>query len=185
MLPDAPSGLIPSEIEAERVFDRVLEQCARSPLTREDVLRQLKDGEAEVHSRLRYALAKELSAYLGQLNAGFHGVYLYGSAMGDAASRYSDIDVIVVVEVRNDQTAALLARLDLSLVSQYRDLVGTQSLPQSLFDIRVIDEQDLAERDGYGAVVHGLYTCPVCLWRSTATSAGALRRESPRQSVLR
>jgi len=185
MLPEAPSGLIPSEIEAERVFDCALTQCARGPITRGGILQRLQDGDPELHSRFRYALAKELSAYLGQLNAGFQGVYLYGSAMGESASRYSDIDVIVVVTARNDRTAALLALLDLSLVSQYRDLVGTRTLPQSLLDVRVIDETELAERDGYGAVLDGLFTRPVCLWRSTPRSTGALHTEGPRQSSLR
>lgn len=182
MLPEAPSGLIPSEIETERVFDRVLEQCARSPVTKDGVLRRLRDGDPEMHSQFRYVLAKELSAYLGQLDAGFQSVYLYGSAMGEAASRYSDIDVIVVVKAISDQTACLLARLDLSLVSQYRDLVGTRTLPQSLLDVRVIDGADLVERDGYGAVIEGLFTRPVCLWRSAPRSTGALLTEGPRQS---
>jgi predicted nucleotidyltransferase len=175
MLPEAPSGLVPSEIRSEQLFERATARCVRGPEGSGEVLRRLRAGDPDMHSRFRYALAKELAEYLARLEAGFCGIYLYGSAMGEAASQYSDIDVIVVVESRHDETMRVLARLDLSLVTQYRCLVGTRTRPSSLLDARVIEEADIARRDGYGAIVDGLFTRPVCLWRSTPDGAGASR----------
>jgi hypothetical protein len=76
----------------------------------------------------------------------------------------------------------LLKRLDLSLTAHYRRLIGLEREPVSLLDIHVIDRIEQAEHSGYGAVIDGLHTRPICLWRSDPAITGAFRKESPRRS---
>jgi len=135
-----------------------------------------------MHSTLRYGLAKGLSGYLASLGSVFHEVYVYGSSISESSNPASDIDVIVVVERRRDEIANLLKRLDLSLTSHYRRLVGLKRDPASLLDIHVINKTEQAERSGYGAVINGLHSRAICLWCSDPATTGASREGSPRRS---
>ena len=179
-----PSGFLPAEMPTALLLEQALEACARRyGLPAENILRRLENGDREMHSAFRYGLAKGLSAYLASLGSVFREVYVYGSAIGESSNPASDIDVIVVVERRRDEIANLLKRLDLSLTSHYRCLLGLKRDPVSLLDIQVVDRIEQAERSGYGAVVDGLHTCPICLWRSDPATTGAARKESPRRSL--
>ncbi|MCK5826910.1 nucleotidyltransferase domain-containing protein [Candidatus Bipolaricaulota bacterium] len=179
-----PSGLAPSEMPNGILFEEALEACAhRTGLSAEAVLLQLEAGDRQMHSTFRYALAKGLSGYLASLGSVFHEVYVHGSAIGESANPTSDIDVIVVVERRRDEIANLLKRLDYSLTCNYRRLVGLKHSPSSLLDIQIVERNEQAERSGYGAVLDGLHTRPICLWRSDPANLGAFRKEGPQRSL--
>ncbi|MFC2095788.1 nucleotidyltransferase domain-containing protein [Candidatus Bipolaricaulota bacterium] len=135
-----------------------------------------------MHSTFRYGLAQSLSWYLAGLGSVFHEVYVYGSSIREFSNPASDIDVIIVVERRRDEITNLLKRLDLSLTSHYRCLIGLERNPVSLLDIHVIDRIEQEERSGYGAVIAGLHTRPICVWRSDPATTGAWREGSPRGS---
>lgn len=171
-----PSGLLPAEVPSGILFEQALECCShRHGLSVEAVLRRLEEGDCGIHSTFRYGLAKGLSSYLASLGSVFHEVYVYGSSIGESSSPGSDIDVLVVVERKRDEIVNLLKRLDLSLTSHYRCLIGLERNPVSLLDIHVIDRTEQAERSGYGAVIGGLHTRPICLWRSDAAITRAVR----------
>lgn len=171
-----PSGLLPAEVPSGILFEQALECCShRHGLSVEAVLRRLEEGDCGIHSTFRYGLAKGLSSYLASLGSVFHEVYVYGSSIGESSNPASDIDVIVVVERKRDEIVNLLKRLDLSLTSHYRCLIGLERNPVSLLDIHVIDRTEQAERSGYGAVIGGLHTRPICLWRSDAAITRAVR----------
>jgi len=178
-----PSGLIPAEVPNCILFEQALEFCShRCGLSVEAVLQRLEEGDCGIHSTFRYGLAKGLSGYLASLGSVFHEVYVYGSSISESSNPGSDIDVIVVVERRRDEIANLLKRLDLSLTSHYRRLIGLERNPASLLDVHVVDRLEQAERSGYGAVIDGLHTRPICLWRSDPPITGASRKESLRRS---
>jgi len=175
--------LIPSEAPNGILFEEALECCShRYGLSIEAVLGRLEEGDCGMHSTLRYGLAKGLSGYLASLGSVFHEVYVYGSSISESSNPASDIDVIVVVEKRRDEIANLLKKLDLSLTSHYRRLVGLKRDPTSLLDIHVINKTEQAERSGYGAVIDGLHSRAICLWRSDPATPGASREGSPRRS---
>jgi len=178
-----PSGYIPAEVPNGILFEQALEACShRYSLSVEAVLRRLEEEDRGMHSTFRYGLAKGLSCYLASLGSVFHEVYVYGSSIGESSNPASDIDVIVVVEKRRYEIVNLLKRLDLSLTSHYRRLIGLKGAPTSLLDVHVIEEGEQAERSGYGAVVNGLHTRPICLWRFDPATTGVFRKESPRRS---
>jgi len=178
-----PSGLATAEVPNGILFEQALECCShRYGLSTEAVLLQLEEGDCEMHSTFRYGLAKGLSRYLASLGSVFREVYVYGSSIGESANPASDIDVIVVVERRRDEIANLLKRLNLSLTCHYRRLVGLQRGPTSLLDIHVIEKKEQAERSGYGAVIDGLHSRPICLWRSDPAIAGVSHKGIPPRS---
>jgi len=183
VLLETPSGYLPAEVPNGVLLEQALEACSRRHgLPVAEVLTRLEARDPGMHSSFRYGLAKELSLYLAGLGSAFHEVYIYGSSISESSGPASDIDVIVVVERRRDEILNLLKRLDFSLTDHYRRLVGLKRDPVSLLDVHVIDRTEQAERSGYGAVIDGLHTRPICLWRSDPATTGALRKESPRRS---
>jgi len=178
-----PSGMIPAEVPNGPLFEQALEVCShRHGFPVEAVLQRLEEGDCGMHSTFRYGLAKALSCYLASLGSVFHEVYVYGSSIGESSNPASDIDVIVVVERRRDEIESLLKRLDLSLTSHYRRLIGLKQAPASLLDVHVMERSEQAERSGYGAVIDGLHNRAICLWRSDPAIAGAFRKGSPQRS---
>lgn len=184
MYASVPSGLLPSEAPVGDLIEQAVRRCAernREPL--ETVLDELRRGEPSAHSAFRYALARVLGGYLGGVGACFRAVYVYGSAMRDRSSPCSDLDLLIVVNRHRDELTRLLLRLDLALVTCYRQLLQGHAAPSSLLDLRVIDTNEEAERRGFGALLSGLETCPVCLWRfAPEVGTGTLLTESPRRS---
>ena len=178
------SGFVSAEVPNETLFEQAIGVCChRFGLSADVILHRLEDGDRVMHSTFRYGIAKGLSLYLAGLGCGFHEVYVYGSSVNESSNPCSDIDVIVVVERRRDEIGYLLKRLDLSITSHYRRLLGLSRHPASLLDIHVIDRQEQAERSGFGAVIDGLHTRPICLWRSHPANLGALCIESPQRSL--
>jgi len=158
---------MPTEIPDELLFLEAVESCARAHgSTVDEALRRLEEGNRESHSSFRYGLAKGLSSYLGSIGCTFREIYVYGSTMDGHANPASDIDVIVVVDKRRDELNRLLNLLDVSLTTCYRQLVGLGQNPRSLLDIQVVERCEASERSGRGAVLAGLNTRPICLWRS-------------------
>jgi hypothetical protein len=173
---ETPSGLLPSEAPAGALVERAIDRCARrAGEASESTLERLRRGDPETHSSFRYALAKELGEYLGGLGVSFRALYLYGSAMGNAASLCSDIDILAVVEQRRDEVTRLLFRIDLALAACYRELLQGIPTPASLLDVHIVDASEERERRGYGALLTGLGTCPVCLWRRSVETAAVSR----------
>lgn len=76
----------------------------------------------------------------------------------------SDVDIIAWVGRKSDTAESLLLRLDRLLTQGYRTLTGCSSL-RRLFDIHLVDDEDIELNRGYGAVVRSVWTAPVCLWR--------------------
>ena len=166
MTPNTPSGLLAAEIEADVLFDRALMFCAKRRHTSADqVIQTLREGNPEAHSTFRYAVAKGLANYLGNLGCEFHALYLYGSTMNGNAGIASDIDLIIVVPHKLDQVFSLLQRLDLALVVSYQALLGVAYGPTSLLNVHLVTTEEKQERHGYGAVLCSPETSPICLWR--------------------
>jgi hypothetical protein len=124
----------------------------------------LRAGDPGAHSAFRYALAQEFCRYVSGLGSTFRAVYVYGSTMDGRTQPSSDVDIIAWVGRKSDMVESLLLRLDRVLTHGYRVLTGCSSL-RRLFDIHLVDDEDVDLSRGYGAVVRSVWTAPVCLWR--------------------
>ena len=177
---DRPSALQPVEASAATLFDRALDHCARRSGERRDVvLDRLRDCDPETHGTFRYALAKGLSEYLGGLGVAFRAVYVYGSAMGQAASPCSDIDIILDLDHDTDRVDRLMRGVDIALVTQFRALFPWAAPLRSLLDVRRVAARPGKTGERYSGGFSGVGTAPVCLWRVPPKTKGALDSEGP------
>ena len=181
---DSPSGLQPVEISAALLFDQAIAHCARRARQSPNaVLERLRSRDPETHGTLRYALAKGLGEYLGSLGVAFRAVYVYGSAMGEASSPCSDIDIILDLDHDTDRVDRLMRGLDIALVTQFRALFPWAREIRSLLDIRVVARKQGKTGDRYCGYLLGSRTAPICLWRVRPASPGALYAEGPRRPM--
>ncbi len=172
MVAETPSVLLPCDAPVADLLESAIDDCARRHRVPADVvLRELEAGDRALHSTLRYNIAKRLSAYFAGLGTVFHEVYVYGSAVAEGANPVSDIDIIVVVDVKRDEVIRFLRRLDLSLAAHFRRLLGLRRYPTSLLDVRIVDGAERT-RD----TMPGLHTRPIRLWHDRGA---ATQRPSP------
>lgn len=145
--------------------------CRKEQLSQEQFLKKLLSGQENVHSRLRYALAKGIAGYLGSMDDNLESVYVYGSTMDDNAGFSSDIDLIVKVKSKNGQTRRVFEILDTYLRVSYKILLATDDLQMKcMLDVQIIDQNDIEQKINYGSVISSHTTAPVKVWcRSMAT----------------
>jgi len=180
----APSGLQPVEASASALFGDALEHCSRRTGLRVDgVLDRLRSCDPEMHGTFRYALAKGIGAYLGSLGVAFRAVYVYGSAMGEASSPCSDIDIILDLDHDTDRVDRLMRGLDIALVTRFRALFPWARGLTTLLDVKTVVPDSNLRRNSYSGGFSGLGTSPVCLWRFPPETTGVLRKGDPRRSA--
>lgn len=147
-------------------FNNSLSFCSeKCSCTRDQVLRLLQENCPTIHSRIRYALAKELGCYLGENHADVQAVFVYGSTMQDTAGKMSDIDLIVLVNEKNPALTESLHMLNEGLMLRYRIILGDTSLSlRRLLDVHIVDVADMSARRGYGAVLNSMFEPPTPIW---------------------
>lgn len=147
-------------------FDSSLTRCSQlCRRTRAQVLRSLQENCPDTHSRIRYALAKELGRYLGESYCQVLAVYVFGSTMNDTAGKMSDLDLLVLVK---DKTACLdnsVHLLNDGLLSSYRIALNDNALPlHTLLDVHIVDAAEMFARRGYGALITSTFEPPIKIW---------------------
>ena len=145
--------------------------CRKEHLSQEQFLRDILSGQVNAHSRLRYALAKGISRYLGSMDDNLESVYVYGSTMSDNAGCSSDIDLIVKVKSKEGKTRRALEILDTYLRVSYKILLADDDLPMKcMLDVQIIDQNDIEQKINYGSVISSRTIAPVKVWsREQAT----------------
>ncbi|MBC7318250.1 nucleotidyltransferase domain-containing protein [Candidatus Bipolaricaulota bacterium] len=158
---DTPSLLLGPKVQG--LFARALAEVQRKGFSAEgELVRALRVGNPWAHSLLRYALAQELCTYLGRICPGIRKVYVYGSTVENRAGPASDVDLILWVQKKSGALESLLWQVDTLLLRGYRALTGFSS-PKSLFDLHIVDDEEVAQGKGYGSVINSLWTAPVPL----------------------
>lgn len=162
-----PSILLGLSLDIAHTFSEAIDYCAKKKEGRsaEEVLQLLAQGDRWAHSTFRYALTTQVCQYLSRLGTVVRSVYIFGSSMSDGAKPTSDIDIIIWVNERSDAIAFLLDRLNLFISTYYRGLFADRaSRMRRMFDIHLVDDQEVKARVGYGAVLGSLHTRPVKIW---------------------
>lgn len=158
---ETPSLLLEPKVQG--LFARALQRASQKISAPEENLAQaLRAGDPQAHSHFRYALAQELCNYLAGICEGMRKLYIYGSTMDNRAGPASDVDLILWVQKKSSALESLLWRLNTVLLQGYRALTGCVGPPE-LFDFHIVDDEDVAERKGYGAVVSSIWTAPLPL----------------------
>ncbi len=137
--------------------------CAqRFKKSKTETVRMLQEGNCYVHSTLRYAIAKEISAYLKDHVDGIKGVYLYGSTATNEARPCSDIDMLVHIDTDQKKVEEVTEKLERGVLRAYLKVLQDDiPLVLPLLDFHIIDTESIKKREGYAALVTSLSSPPL------------------------
>jgi hypothetical protein len=132
----------------------------------------LRQGRCDVCDYLRYSLAKQIGDYLGQMDPTVRAVYVFEAEPAEIEGSLpcrrtgaSGISLIAWVDRKTAALSALVAALEADLARGRHRIGCASATPGCYFlDVHMVDDADVRERRGYGALVNGLYVRPVEVW---------------------
>lgn len=156
---------------AETIFDRSLAFCAhkmRLPANEEaaDLLRQ---GDPIACQYWHYALAGQVAEYLGAWDQDVKAIYScdYDATPQDLSCRPSSpaslIHMLVWTQRKTAALEALVDTLDHALTTLCADALDVPRLSR-LLDVQFVNDADVENRTGYGALLTSLYNRPILVW---------------------
>jgi len=168
----AQAQVAPTSI-MEGSLNRALELCARRLGLEQvsTVIERLKAGDREVRSQFRLELAREAAVCLGSLDKNVKAVYMaeYDALPEDLAFADQEwntpINLIVWVTRKTAALNAAAAALDRALIESYGEQIGPDH-PTYLVDVQTVDDHDVTNRKGYGAMLTSIHMPPLEIWRS-------------------
>jgi len=157
------------------MVDQALEFCAEKAglKDKEQARRALLAGDCCACEYLRHALAQEMARYLGSVDDTIRAVYTFEPEQatgGDVAiparpNLSPGFSLIARVNRKSAALSSVVASLKLALAEEHRRLGCPKANALcSELDVRVIDEDEVEKRTGYGALIHSLYARPIEVW---------------------
>lgn len=159
----------------ENMIENALVFCIRKTYfpNREEALAAIRTGDCCACSYLRYGLSVEVGAYLGGIDTSVRAVYTYepeqctgvGGLGGAEQEGMGGINLIVSADRRSAALSSIIASLEDGF-SEARDGLVCSKANGSCYvlDVKVADEQEVASRRGYGALLSSLYVAPLRVW---------------------
>lgn len=173
---DMEGGTLPlqmpdAESTAEVVFTQAMEYCARKLglAGPQEAMDRLREGDGCAGKYCGYSIAKQVCAALGDLDENVKAGYLcdYDATPEDLCfqegSDTSPIHLIVWCERKTSALRSLVNAVDRALTTKYAELLGSDRLAH-LLDAQIIDDDDVENRSGYGALITSLYNPPLKVW---------------------
>jgi hypothetical protein len=140
----------------------------------EAVVDLLRQNDKTACGYCLYSIAKRLAASLGAVDEHVRAVYVldYDATPEDLCFGTLDqgmplIHLIVWAERKTAALSSLVAALDFALAQAYSDLVGGPEVGV-LLDVQVIDDTDVENRTGYGALLQSIHHRPIQIWERRA-----------------
>ena len=160
-----------AESTAEIVLTQAMEFCALKMglSSSQDVLVRLRQGDSDACGYCHYSVARQVAASLGELDENVKSVYVidYDATPEDLCfgkeAKTLPIHLIVWAERKTKALDSLVESLDNALVQHYTNLTGPCKLAQML-DVQIVDDADVRNRVGYGAMLSSLYQRPIQVW---------------------
>ncbi|MFQ6084202.1 MAG: nucleotidyltransferase domain-containing protein [Candidatus Aminicenantia bacterium] len=150
------------------MFDNALSFCCEkfNLINKSQILELLYQGDNWTHSTFRYGLAKQVASYLNEIaNNSIKAVYVYGTILEDRASFTSDIDMIVHSNNKSPEFQQAIKNLDKEILEYYKDLMkGKCEAMGHILDIHIVDDKEIEQKKGYGAVITSLINTPIRIW---------------------
>ncbi len=162
-LPDADST-------AELIVTQALDFCAdKMDLAgRQAAADRLAQGDGEAYKYCHYSIAKQTAEALGSMDQNVKAVYVidYDATpedlcFGETGAKL--IHLIVWSERKTRALDSLVQALDRALFERYIDAIGADRLAH-LLDAQVVDDDDVKNRVGYGAMLASLHQRPIQVW---------------------
>jgi hypothetical protein len=164
LLPDADSA-------AEIALTLGLDYCVQKMglAGRSAAMDSLRKGEGNARGYCHYSIGKHVAESLGALDENVKAVYIadYDATPEDICfgqeAQAPLIHLIVWVERKTSALHSLVEALDRALVERYTEEIGPSQLAH-LLDIQLVDDAEVENRSGYGALLTSLNNRPIKLW---------------------
>ena len=157
------------------MMGEALEFCAEKAGLRdkEQARDVLLTGDCCVCEYLRHGLAQKMAEYLGTVDDTIQAIYTYEpeyatSVDGAIPARPNlspGFNLIARVSRKSAALSSVVASMRSALAEEYRRLGCPKANALcSELDVRVVDEDEVEKRTGYGALVNSLYVRPIEVW---------------------
>jgi hypothetical protein len=160
---------------AEIAMDNAIAFCAYKANASgpEAVLSLLRMGDPTILGYWRYGLAQQVAGYVGDLDGDVRSVYVgeYDATPEDIVfgetRPNSLIHMIVWVSRKTAALTALVEALDLALVAECGRQLDRDEAAH-LLDVQVVDDDEVREGVGYGALLSSSHHRPIRVWQRPA-----------------
>ena len=156
---------------AQVVLTQAVEYCAQKMRldSSQAVVDRLRSSNGRACEYCHYSVAKQVAESLGALDEHIKAVYIcdYDATPEDLcfgeATQASLVHLVVWARRKTGALNSLVAALDRALVQSYADMIGMRQLTH-LLDVQVIDDADVENRVGYGAMLSSIHHRPIQVW---------------------
>jgi hypothetical protein len=155
---------------AAAMLEQALAYCAEKAYLagRDAATSRVVAGDAAVTGYFHYSLAKQAAAYLGDWDQDVQAAYVFDdeatpedACFGEA--RRPLVHLLLRVERKTAALAALVATLDRALAAQMAAALNVQG-QEYVLDVQMVDDAQVANRIGYGALLFSLQRGPMQIW---------------------
>jgi hypothetical protein len=163
-LPDAVST-------AEVALAQAMEYCAQKMglAGAEAAVERIKQGDPAACGYCHYHVAKQVAEALGALDQNVRTAYVFDYDATPQDLCFSEvvqatpIHLLVWTERKTGALSSLVEALDRAMAQQLLDLLGRGPRAHVL-DVQIVDNADVENRTGYGALLSSLYHRPIKVW---------------------
>jgi hypothetical protein len=158
---------------AERAVTQAVEYCAHkmSLGSTSEALRAIQEGNRSACAYCLYALSKQIAESIGTLDGTVKAIYTldYDATpedlcFGSAAPGTSLVHLVVWTERKTAALGSLAAALDRAVVQIYGSVLGWGERA-SMLDVQLIDDQEVQDQVGYGALLASIHHPPIQIWQ--------------------
>lgn len=163
-LPDAAST-------AEIALVQGMEYCARKMglASVQEAIERVREGDAAACGYCHYSVAKQVAEALGALDQNIRAAYVFDYdatpqdlCLGEAVQT-TPVHLLLWTERKTEALGSLVEALDEAMAQQLRALLGRGPRAHVL-DVQIVDNTDVENRTGYGALLSSLHHRPVKVW---------------------
>ncbi len=167
-----PPFLLPNATStAEDVLNKALEFCARMMRLEgsEAAIKRLQQSDSKACEYCYYSIAEQVGAALGALDENVKAVYIFEYDATPEDVCFSEtrgaplLHLLVWASRKTEALNSLVSMLDRALAESYGKLIGPSKLRHFL-DVQIIDDADVEQRIGYGALLKSLHQRPLKVW---------------------
>ena len=157
---------------AQVVLTQAVEYCAQMMQldTSLAVIDRLRAGNGRACEYCHYSVAKQVAESMGSLDENVKAAYIYDydatpeDLCFGMTGRALPIHLLVWAGRKTAALNVLAETWDRALAEEYAEVIGGRK-PARVLDLQVVDDADVEERLGHGALLFSLHHRPVQVWR--------------------
>ncbi len=158
------------------MMEEAIEFCAKKTGLngRDQTIEALRCGDCSICEYLRYGLAERVSEYLGWVDDTVKAIYTYepeyatnmDGPLPDRPHLSPGISMIAWVNRKSAALSSVVTSLGSALAEEFRQLACPKANALCcMLDVKLVDDKEVQERTGYGALIGSLYVRPLEIWR--------------------